>query len=184
MAAMAWATADIAGRMRLSGYATLRVDLLTDQERQRPGDDVSMHVDVAQLADRLATVCDWAARNDVPGIQWPILAGAGIGAAVALATAARMRTRAAGVIALGGRLDLISHTLSDVDAPVLLIVGVNDRAALRRNADAVRALRGKTTLIRVPRAGHTFAEPGVLGAVGEETGKWLKRVRRDRSESR
>jgi putative phosphoribosyl transferase len=174
----------IAGRTRLSGYATLRVDLLTDQERYRPGDDVSMHVDVAQLTDRLATVCDWAARNDVPGAQCPILAGAGVGAAIALATAARMRGRAAGVIALGGRVDLTSHLLHEVDAPVLLVVGANDRATLKRNADAARSLRGKATLIRVPRAGHTFTEPGTLGVVGEETGKWLVNVRRDRSASR
>jgi len=31
-------------------------------------------------------------------------------------------------------------------------------------------------LIRVPRAGHSFAEPGALGAVAEQAVRWLDRL--------
>jgi putative phosphoribosyl transferase len=164
-----------AGRCRLSGYTTLRVDLLANGEGRHPGDDVSMRVDLGLLSDRLASVCEWAARNDVRGHRPPILAGTDIGGAVALALAARARMSVGGVIALGARLDLVRHLLDYVTSPVLLVAGEKDVVALERSSRAVLALRGKGTLARVPRAGPAFAESGALGRAGEHMAKWLDR---------
>jgi putative phosphoribosyl transferase len=170
----------IAGRVRVDGYATMRLDLLTNQERNRLGDDASLRIDMARLVDRLIRVCESARRDEVPGHERIVLAGSGVGAAVALCAAARTPEGIAGVVALGSRIELAADELRNVHVPVLLIVGANDRLTARRNADAARSFGGQATLMRIPRAGHAFEEPGVLGVAAEHVTGWLERIERRR----
>lgn len=163
----------IAGRLRLSGYATMRVDLLTRDEQRVDAESGSMRFDVTRLVARLTDVCDWATRAGVYGARRLILLGAGTGAAAALATAARRQGNTFAVVARGGRVDLAGPSLSRVRAPVLMVVGDADRETLQLNKDALRSLPRRAKLIRIPDAGHTFAEPGALGAVAERTVEWL-----------
>jgi dienelactone hydrolase len=167
----------VAGRLRLSGYATLRVDLLTAEE-QRSENAALIECDVERIAERLTHVCEWVARTRLDGAHRPILVGASTGAAAALATAARRPAQVFAVIARAGRVELAADLLRHVTAPVLLIVGAADRETLLRNGEAMRALPRGALLIRVPRASHTFAEPGALGAVAEQTVRWLDRLER------
>jgi len=170
----------IAGRARVDGYATLRLDVFTSHERNRLGDDASLRVDVARLVDRLITVCEWARRDAIPGHERIVLAGSGVGAAVALFAAARAPERIAGVVGLASRVELAANELGNVHVPVLLIVGANDRPAARRNADVARSFGGRATSMRIRRAGHAFEEPGVLGVAAEHVMGWLERVERRR----
>jgi putative phosphoribosyl transferase len=163
----------IAGRLRLSGYATLRVDLLTCEEQRVEGNNSSKRFDVERMAARLANVCDWAASEGIDGAHRIILAGAGTGAAVALSAASRRPGRIFAIAACAGRVDLAADVLPCVDAPVMLIVGEADPETLRVNQAAMRSLPRTARLIRVPRAGHTFDEPGSLGAAAENIVKWL-----------
>jgi dienelactone hydrolase len=168
----------IAGRARVDGYATIRVDLLTNQERNRPGDDALLRIDTRRLVDRLITVCESARRDAIPGHDRIVLAGSGIGAAVALCAAARTTDGIAGVVGFGSRIELAANELGNVHVPALLLVGANDRITARRNTDAVRSLGGHATLMRIPRAGHAFEEPGVLGVAAEHVTGWLERIER------
>jgi putative phosphoribosyl transferase len=168
----------LAGRLRLSGYTTLRVDLLTATEQDADDEHASMRFDVARLSARLTRVCDWAAREGVAGAERTILIGASTGAAAALTTAAQRRGRVFAVVARGGRVDLAAEHLARVWAPVLLIVGAADAETLEHNSEAMRVLGGGGQLTKVPRAGHTFDEPGALGAVAEHMVKWLDRLTR------
>jgi pimeloyl-ACP methyl ester carboxylesterase len=91
-------------------------------------------------------------------------------------TAARRPGKIFAVVTRGGRVDLASEALPRVQAPVLLIVGAADRQALRRNSDAVDRLPRGALLIRIPRVGPTFEEPGSLGVAAEHVVSWLDRL--------
>lgn len=166
----------LAGRFRLSGYATLRLDLLTREEQFSNDADASLRFDVERTAARLAGACEWAESEGVAGAHRTILAAAGAAAAAALVTAARRPGRIFAVAARGGRVDLAGADLRRVDTPVLLIAGGEDRDTLRRNNDAGEQLRQGAVTIRIPRAGNAFEEPGALGAVAEHTVGWLERL--------
>lgn len=168
----------IAGRLRLAGYATLRLDLLTRAEQQMGAGGASFGLDVERLATRLAGACEWAAREDVAGAQRTVLIGAGTGAAAALVTAARHPERVRAVVARGGRVDLAARALSRVSAAVLLIVGASDPGSVRRHDDALWELPADAELVKVPRAAQGFDEPGALGFAAEHVVGWLDRLDR------
>lgn len=163
----------IAGRLRLSGYATLRVDLSTKDEQATEGEASGIRFDVARIAARLTDVCDWAVRAGVYGARRMILLGAGTSAAAALSAAAQRQSNTLAVVTRGGRVDLAAPNLSRVRAPVLMIVGEADHETLDVNRHATQFLPRRAKLIRIPGTGHTFAEPGALGAVAEHTVRWL-----------
>jgi putative phosphoribosyl transferase len=165
----------IAGRLRLAGYATMRVDLLTRDEQLTDDTDQSLRFDVNAIASRLTAVFDWATRERVPGVIRTVLIGASTGAAAALMTAARRPGLISGVVARAGRVDLAEQSLAHVRAPVLMVVGTADPDTLWKNADAARQLRTRASLVRVRGAGHSFLEPGALGTATEEIVKWMDR---------
>ena len=166
----------LAGRLRLSGYATLRLDLLTREEHFADEADASRRFDVQRAAARLAGACEWAELEGVAGAHRTILAAAGASAAAALVTAARRPGRISAVVVRGGRVDLAAADFRHVRAPVLLIAGAEDPDALRRNSDALERLYPGAVSIRIPRAGSAFEEPGALGAVAEHTVGWLDQL--------
>ena len=163
----------LAGRLRMAGWATLRVDLLLEPEQAADVADGSQRFDVGLIATRLEAATEWATATGMPGAHRMVLFGASTGAAAAMVVAARRPAVVAGVISRGGRVDLAGAALGDVSAPSLLIVGGADPATLRFNRDALRHLRGRTHLTVIRGAGHTFEEPGSLGQVGERAAGWL-----------
>jgi putative phosphoribosyl transferase len=163
----------IAGRLRLGGYATLRVGLATKAEQATASETGEARLDAACMSARLTDVCDWAVRAGVYGARRMILLGAGTSAAAALSAAAQRQSNTLAVATRGGRVDLASPNFARVRAPVLMIVGEADRDTLEVNRHATQFLPRGAKLIRIPGAGHTFAEPGALGAVAEHTVRWL-----------
>ncbi|MGQ0642891.1 MAG: phosphoribosyltransferase family protein [Gemmatimonadaceae bacterium] len=163
----------LAGRLRLAGFATLRVDLLTQSEQAADASDAAVRFDVPRIADRLLSVAEWASRQGVAGAAHITIVGASTAAAAALVTAAVRPELVHAVVARGGRVDLAQDALHRVHVPVLLIVGSADRETLRWNRDAARHLSAPTRLAIVAGAGHTFEEPRALGAVGEHVVRWL-----------
>jgi putative phosphoribosyl transferase len=166
----------IAGRLRLSGYATLRLDLLTNDEQHADDAHAAIRFDVNRLATRLACVCEWAEREGVPGAHRTALIGADTGAAAALVTSARRPGRIFAVVARAGRVDLAADVLPAVRNPVLMIVGAADHESLSRNTIALDQLPRGAVLLRVSRAGRSFEEPGALGALAEHLVSWLERL--------
>ena len=152
----------------------MRVDLLTRAEQR--SSDASLRLDVERITTRLVCAWEWAEREGVAGAHRTSLIGSSTGAAAALATAARYPGRILTVIARGGRIDLAADVLPRVTAPVLMIVGSADRETLRRNAAAIERLPRGAVLMKVPRAGRGFEEPGTLGIVAEYIVNWLDRL--------
>jgi putative phosphoribosyl transferase len=168
----------LAGRLRQGGWATLRIDLLLEHEQA--DDDVTgdARFDIVRIARRLQCATEWAARARVSGGEGIVLFGASTGAAAALVVAATRPDLVSGVASRGGRVDLAGPSLPAVCVPVLMVVGGADLDTLARTRASVPRLPGRTRLAVIRGAGHTFEEPGALGAVGEHVVNWLGRLGR------
>jgi putative phosphoribosyl transferase len=168
----------LAGRLRQAGWATMRIDLLLDHEREADAIDGEMRFDISRIAARLCSAMEWATHERTPGAERLVLFGASTGAAAALVAAAARPDLVAGVASRGGRVDLAGAALLAVRAPVLMIVGGADADTLRRTREAATMLGTSQRLTVIPGAGHTFEEPGALGPVGEHVVDWLEALRR------
>jgi putative phosphoribosyl transferase len=168
----------LAGRLRQAGWATMRVDLLLEHEQAE--DDVTgdARFDIRRIARRLLCATEWAARTPAPGGERIVLLGASTGAAAALVVAATRPDLVSGVATRGGRVDLAGPSLPAVRTPVLMIVGGGDTDMLEQTRVSAPTLRGRTRVAVIRGAGHTFEEPGALGAVGEHVVHWLGRLGR------
>ena len=167
----------VAGRLRLAGYATVRLSLTTIAE-QRVGVGSRSALDIPMLARRVADVCDWMAREGIAGGQRTILVGAGVAGPAALVAAARRPRQVRGVIVSGGHADFVKRSLSQVQAAVLVIAGAEDRAAARQYDASLWPLGGRTEIVSGPQAARAFDEPTAAGFFAERTVEWLDRLDR------
>jgi len=168
----------LAGRLRLGGYATLRLDLTTTSERRMNAGDVTARFEPARLTVRLAEVCDWVAREGVAGAQRTTLVGAGPTAGPAIGAAARCPGQVRAVIARGTRVDLPDPPLWPGRAAFLLIVGA-DKTARRQRDAFVAQLPAVAEVMRVPHTTHALEEPDAVGFVAERVVDWLDGLDRD-----
>ena len=158
----------VAECLHAAGHATLRFDLLTDEEARHHADDI----DVEVLAVRLLAATRWVRRHPpCSGLRVGYF-GASTGAGAALLAAAEDPTVAA-VVSRGGRPDLAGARLTAVFAPTLLIVGAADPTVRALNEAAARKLRCEHRVVVVPGATHLFEEPGALDAVADEASTWF-----------
>jgi putative phosphoribosyl transferase len=166
----------VARTLQRSGYGTLLLDLLTDDEARVDERTARVRFDIPLLARRVVAAVD-AVRRSSHGAGSPIaLFGASTGAAAALVAAAERPIAVAAVVARGGRPDLAGDALARVRAPALFIVGGADPEVLALNEDARRHLRSPNELAVIPGATHLFPEPGALEQVALLTRRFLDRV--------
>ena len=151
--------------------ATLLLDLLTvDEELDRAN-----VFDISLLAGRLVAATRWA-QHEPAVASLPVgYFGASTGAGAALCAAAELGHEVGAVVSRGGRPDLAAGRLRAVRAPVLLIVGGDDRIVLELNREAQRLLQAPSELAVVPGATHLFEEPGALEEVSRLAGDWFER---------
>ncbi|MEV5380514.1 dienelactone hydrolase family protein [Streptomyces nondiastaticus] len=166
----------VATALQRSGLATLLMDLLTEQEEEVDALTAGHRFDIALLSGRLTAAIDWLGGH--PGTaDLPVhLFGASTGAAAALTAAAEKPDQVRSVVSRGGRPDLADDALGRVRAPVLLIVGGEDREVLRLNRAAADRLQAPHEVHVVPGATHLFEEPGALEEVAEVACRWFLRA--------
>lgn len=153
----------VAAALNRAGYATLLMDLLTEDEERVDLRTRELRFDIGLLATRLTGAVDWWTAEH--GTDLPVITfGASTGAAAALITAAE-RSAVVGVVSRGGRPDLAGGALGRVVVPVLLVVGGLDHQVLDLNRHAAAAIAGPVELAVVPGATHLFEEPGTLDEV-------------------
>lgn len=155
-------------------FATLLADLLTEEEEIIDSRTRHLRFDIPMLADRLIDVAAWLQREPQTKhfkIGW---FGASTGAAAALIAAGRRPENVMAVVSRGGRPDLAGSYLSQVAAPVLLIVGENDIQVLELNEWALAQLNTESRLEIVPNATHLFEEPGTLEAAALLAAEWFQ----------
>lgn len=160
---------ELARRLRLRQLDTLEFELLAPDE---PHHDAHA-VDIALLADRLLQAID---ALPSPQRELPLgLFGAGHASAAALLAETRLGPRVSAVVSRGGRPDLVTRILGEVQAPTLLLVGASDAPVLELNRQACALLRCVKRIELVPRASHLFQEAGALDAVAKAAGDWFCR---------
>lgn len=160
----------VASLLNRQGITTLLFDLLSYAEDR----EYSNRFNVSQLAHRLVHVTRWvAAREDCKDLPVGYF-GASTGAAAALLAAAEMPNIAA-VVSRGGRPDLASKALPQVQAPVLLIVGGEDADVLQLNRQAFEQLTGEKKLAVIPGATHLFEEEGAMEQVCALATAWFEK---------
>ena len=156
------------------GFATLLADLLTEEEEIIDLRTRQLRFDIPMLADRLVDIAAWLQsepRMKHLKIGW---FGASTGAGAALIAAARRPENIIAVVSRGGRPDLAGDYLSEVMAPVLLIVGGNDPQVLDLNKQVLARLNVPSKLEIVPNATHLFEEPGTLEAAALLAAQWFQ----------
>jgi len=153
------------------GFATLLIDLLTEEEAE----DRRKVFDIDLLAQRLLDAATWL-RHQPQTKELPIgYFGASTGAAAALQAAARKKSLVSAIVSRGGRPDLAMDYLPNVEAPTLLIVGGKDVPVIAMNQEAYDVLRCEKELTIIPGATHLFEEPGALEKVAELARFWFER---------
>jgi putative phosphoribosyl transferase len=164
----------VAGVLQEAGFATLLFDLLTEAEERIDRSTAELRFDIELLTERLVQATAWiAGQEELKGVRMGYF-GASTGAAAALVATARVKDVAA-VVSRGGRPDLAGTTLSRVSAPVLLIVGSEDRDVLALNEAAAARLTSENTLEVIPGATHLFEEPGAMEQVAQLARRWFER---------
>ncbi|MBX9392054.1 dienelactone hydrolase family protein [Streptomyces sp. TRM72054] len=162
----------VAAELRTAGMGTLLMDLLSEREERHDALTGEHRFDIPFLGRRLVAAIDWlAAQPDTRGLPIVVF-GASTGAAAALVAAGERPERVLTVVSRGGRPDLAGDALDAVRAPVLLIVGGEDREVLRLNEEAARRLHAPHSLHVVPGATHLFEEPGALEDVADAARRW------------
>ena len=159
----------VARHLQRDGFATLLLDLLTEEE----ADDRRKVFDIDLLADRLLLAKGWLEAD--PRTQHLKIGyfGASTGAGAAMQAAAREPSNVKAVVSRGGRPDLAEPYLPSVTAPTLLIVGGHDEPVIEMNQAAYDMLTCEKKLVIVPGATHLFEEPGTLEQVAEHAGRWF-----------
>jgi dienelactone hydrolase len=150
-------------------FATLLIDLLTDEEAQ--DDDSQFDVDV--LAKRLAHVRQWVDNNPHTEGLMIGLVGSSSGASAALKTVAKLDNNIGAVVSRGGRPYLALDVLDKIKVPVLLLVGGKDKDELKMNQQAFEKLNTTKELQVIEGASHLFSEEGKLEEAAEFTRDWF-----------
>jgi len=152
---------------------TLLFDLLTPEEEKEDAVSAEYRFDIVLLADRLKGVTDWLKRDEELGSKKIGYFGASTGAAAALVAAQLEKDKVSAIVSRGGRPDLALDILTDIKAPVLLIVGGNDKEVIPLNELALDELTCVKKLEIVPGATHLFEEPGALKTVADLAAAWF-----------
>jgi putative phosphoribosyl transferase len=162
----------VAKALQQQGIGTLLFDLLTRTEDQ----DYTMRFDIDFLTRRLLAATAWIQANPETRFLKIGYFGASTGAAAALQAAAEMGAVIAAVVSRGGRPDLAGEAaLSQVAAPVLLIVGGSDYGVIELNEQAYALMHCEKKLMLVSGATHLFEEPGTLEQVAQLAAGWFSK---------
>jgi putative phosphoribosyl transferase len=164
----------VARILREEGFATLLMDLLTEEEEESERLTGALRFDIDLLARRLVRATDWVVEHaSMRGLPLGYF-GASTGAAAALVAATERPDQVGAIVSRGGRPDLARSFLSRVRAPTLLIVGGKDPLVLELNREALDELQVEKRLAVVPKATHLFEEPGALERVAELAVEWFE----------
>lgn len=159
----------VAQELNKIGFATLLMDLLTDDEESDRGNVF----DIDLLARRLIQTKHWLSeKSDTQDLPIGYF-GASTGAGAALVATALEPRNIFAVVSRGGRPDLAEDKLKQIITPTLFIVGGLDTLVLDLNRDSYNLLHCEKKLEIVPGATHLFEEPGTLEQVSRYANHWF-----------
>lgn len=162
----------VASYLQSKGFATLLIDLLSQEEEKVDIVTTEFRFDIDLLTKRLLIAKEWVKTNNEYRDMKIGYFGASTGAAAALKADAREGGVYA-IVSRGGRPDLAGTELLEVNAPSLMIVGGADDLVIRLNKDALGKIRSSKKLEIVPGATHLFEEAGALEEVSRLAANWF-----------
>lgn len=165
----------VARSLHSAGFATLLLDLLTEQEEILDQARGHLRFDIPLLSQRVLAATQWLLTQPVSAKLKVGYFGASTGAAAALVAAAQQPEHVVAIVSRGGRPDLADTALEQVQAPTLLIVGSHDKQVIDLNEKALARLNVEKRLELVPGATHLFEEPGTLEQVADLAQQWFAR---------
>jgi putative phosphoribosyl transferase len=158
----------MAEELNMRGLTTLLFDLLTEEEKENK-------FNIELLTERLIGVTKWCMeKEETKRLRMGYL-GESIGSAAALSAAAYWGTKIGAVVSRGGRPDLAMEELDLIEAPILLIVGGNDKEDIDFNRKAYVKIGGVKKMEIVPGTTHLFEEPGAMEKVASLAGEWFSK---------
>jgi pimeloyl-ACP methyl ester carboxylesterase len=162
----------VAGTLNAAGFATLLVDLLTQEENDNPAARTDLSLVISRLTSATRWIIDHPDLNEIPLGYF----GPRIGAPAALWCAAQFSDRVKAVVARGGKADLAGEALERVRCPVLLLAGSKDAPVVDSNIYAFRHLLNAAPRrsIVIPGASHLFEEENALERVALLTRSWFQ----------
>jgi len=164
----------VAEILQKAGFATLLMDLRSEDEDQLDMFARKLRFDIPLLAGRIDSATEWV-QQDERTAGLPIgYFGASTGAAAALVASVQRPETIRAIVSRGGRPDLADNILAEVKSPTLLIVGSIDETVLEQNQMAHKKLNSEKKLVTIPGATHLFEEPGKLDEVAEHAKAWFQ----------
>jgi len=159
----------IAQQLQRKGIGTFIFDLLTEDEDRT----YYNRFNIKLLAQRLVDVTEEILK--IPEVKkLPVgYFGASTGAASAVVAAIVLKDKVHAVVSRGGRPDLVMDQLSQLEVPILLIVGGLDYDVIKLNEKAFNEISGVKQLEVIDGATHLFEENGALEHVAELSSDWF-----------
>lgn len=161
----------VAGYLNEHNFATLLLDLLTEEE-----DTIYQNrFDIGLLSNRLIGATRWIQSNHSTRNLNIGYFGASTGAASAIIAASEMDKAIKAIVSRGGRAELATDAISKVKSPTLLIVGSLDTHVLKMNQDTFSKLNCIKKLEVIDGATHLFQEPNKLEKVADLSNNWFQK---------
>jgi len=161
----------VAEYLQENGFATLLFDLLTSKE-----DEIyENRFDIDLISERLKIVTEWVVKQKNTSDLKIGYFGASTGSAAAIKVAVDLEKKISAIVSRGGRPDLAATEVSDLNTPILLIVGGNDKIVIELNSMIFDKIRTNKKMEIIPGATHLFEEPGALEEVACLAAEWFEK---------
>lgn len=161
----------VAEYLQENEFATLLFDLLTEEEDRL----YENRFDIDLISERLKIVTEWVVKQKNTSALKIGYFGASTGSAAAIKAAVDMQNNVKALVSRGGRPDLAATEISNLNTPILLIVGGNDRIVIELNSMVFDKIRTDKKMEIIPGATHLFEEPGALEEVARLAAEWFKK---------
>ncbi len=165
----------VARQLYDEGFATLILDMFTDEEEREDALTGALRLDLELMSSRIAAATRWLSETEVAHLPVGQLTS-GVATAAALLADARSPGEITAIVSRGGRPDLAGIKLYKVAAPVMLVVGDNDIQGIELNRWALRRINSEKSLVTVPDGTHHLDDPGSLASMTKLATNWFKRV--------
>jgi hypothetical protein len=153
------------------GFATLVLDLLSDEEAAQPA-SIDSESRAHLLGDRLTDALAWVGfQEELEMLPLGIYATTSGAAAAVIAAACTGRVGA--IVSRSGRPDLAGALLDTLRSPMLLVAGAKEAEAIELNRRALARLGANAAIHIVAHAGHRFDEAGAMREVAEVASTWF-----------
>jgi len=160
----------VADTFARAGLSVLVVELLTEEEDEREGPRTNLPL----LAERLGDAAEWLAFRTGVVETGVGLVGLGAAGEAALVAAAAVPDLARAVVCAAAPLHRAGTAVMLTEAPTLVLVGDQDRTALKGCERLVASMRCEHRMEILHGAGPRLDEPGVLDQAVNLATSWLR----------